>query len=280
MTNLLESSRIHKLNNSLTKYNVVSFSGGKDSTAMLLHMLELDMPIDEIILCDTTVEFPQMYDHINKVEKFIRRPITRLAQKNNFEYYLLKKKVHHTRGRFKGMTTCGYGFPFIKSRWCTRIFKTQAVEKHLREIAAGKEINEYVGIAADETKRVKDKLYPLVEWGWTEKDCLQYCYSKGFDWSGLYEHFDRLSCWCCPMQRIGAWRNLRQFFPNLWSKLLEWEERKIEMDGSICGLTSRYSAHDLDVRFALEEKHTSLGLPIKNREFYELLKAKKREMTV
>ena len=41
-------------------YHVVSFSGGKDSTAMLLRMLELGMPVDEIIFCDTTVEFPQM----------------------------------------------------------------------------------------------------------------------------------------------------------------------------------------------------------------------------
>ena len=30
--------------------HIVSFSGGKDSTAMLLMMLEKNMPIDEIIL--------------------------------------------------------------------------------------------------------------------------------------------------------------------------------------------------------------------------------------
>ena len=33
--------------------HIVSFSGGKDSTAMLLMMLEKNMPIDEIIFCDT-----------------------------------------------------------------------------------------------------------------------------------------------------------------------------------------------------------------------------------
>ena len=51
--------------------NVISFSGGKDSTAMLLMMLEKNMPIDEIIFCDTGKEFPQMYDHIDKVQKYI-----------------------------------------------------------------------------------------------------------------------------------------------------------------------------------------------------------------
>lgn len=43
------------------KYYVVSFSGGKDSTAMLLRLLELGEPINEIIFCDTYKEFPQMY---------------------------------------------------------------------------------------------------------------------------------------------------------------------------------------------------------------------------
>jgi 3'-phosphoadenosine 5'-phosphosulfate sulfotransferase (PAPS reductase)/FAD synthetase len=44
--------------------HIVSFSGGKDSTAMLLKMIENKMKIDEIIFCDTTVEFDEMYEHI------------------------------------------------------------------------------------------------------------------------------------------------------------------------------------------------------------------------
>lgn len=51
--------------------NIVSFSGGKDSTAMLLMMLERGIPIDRVINVDTTKEFPQMYDHINKVQEII-----------------------------------------------------------------------------------------------------------------------------------------------------------------------------------------------------------------
>lgn len=33
--------------------HIVKFSGGKDSTAMLLMMLERGLPVDEIIFCDT-----------------------------------------------------------------------------------------------------------------------------------------------------------------------------------------------------------------------------------
>ena len=51
--------------------NIVSFSGGKDSTAMLLMMLAKHMPIDALILCDTGKESPQMYEHIEKVQKYI-----------------------------------------------------------------------------------------------------------------------------------------------------------------------------------------------------------------
>ena len=43
-------------------YHIVRFSGGgKDSTAMLLHMLELGMPVNEVVNVDTGMEFPEMY---------------------------------------------------------------------------------------------------------------------------------------------------------------------------------------------------------------------------
>lgn len=42
---------------------VLSLSGGKDSTAMLLRLLEEKRPVDLILFCDTGLEFPQMYEH-------------------------------------------------------------------------------------------------------------------------------------------------------------------------------------------------------------------------
>ena len=47
--------------------HVVSFSGGKDSTAMLLRMIEENMPIDIILYCDTGLEFPEMEEHIGRL---------------------------------------------------------------------------------------------------------------------------------------------------------------------------------------------------------------------
>lgn len=85
------------------------------------------------------------------------------------------------------------------------------------------EVIEYVGIAADETKRMKTACYPLVEWAMTEKDCLAYCYERGFDWGGLYEIFSRVSCWCCPLQSLEELRKLYRHFPDLWRQLEEWD---------------------------------------------------------
>ena len=58
--------------------NVVSLSGGKDSTAMLIMMLERDDPIADIVFFDTGWEFPQMYEHLECLERYIGRKITRL----------------------------------------------------------------------------------------------------------------------------------------------------------------------------------------------------------
>lgn len=89
-----------------------------------------------------------------------------------------------------------------------------------------------IGLAADEEYRLErehnqnpEHRHPLAEWGWTEADCLKYCYSHGFDWGGLYEIFHRVSCWCCPLQSLEELRNLRKHFPDLWAKLLDMEHR-------------------------------------------------------
>ena len=55
-----------------TKY-IVNFSGGKDSTAMLLWLLDRKYPIDYIVFCDTGVEYPEVYRHIRKVDTFLRQ---------------------------------------------------------------------------------------------------------------------------------------------------------------------------------------------------------------
>ena len=209
---------------------------------MLLRMLELGMRVDEIIFCDTGVEFPQMYEHIAKVESYTGRQITKLKAANDYEYMLLEKEVHRRDGTIRH----GFSFPDMRIRWCTSYFKRDVIEKHLK----GKNTVVSVGIAVDESGRARDnkKRYPLIEWGWTEADALQYCYDKGFDWGGLYRIFKRVSCWCCPLKSLDELRKLRKHFPELWAKLLRWQCKTFRT------FKPSWSVNDLDARFQREEE--------------------------
>lgn len=92
--------------------HILNFSGGKDSTAMLLMILEKGLPLDYIINVDTTKEFPQMYDHIEQVKKYTGREIITL--KVEFDFFF---KERFGKTEFRGQI--GYGWPNLAFRWCT-----------------------------------------------------------------------------------------------------------------------------------------------------------------
>ena len=167
----------------------------------------------------------------------------------------------------------GYGWPGPRQRWCTTRLKAMPREHFLRELRKQYEVIEYVGIAADEQYRLErannqnpNHRHPLVDWGWTERDCLRYCYERGYDWDGLYEHFKRVSCWCCPLQSLTELRELHQHFPELWEQLKTWDKRTWR------NFRADYSVEDLEVRFLLEREWTAAGESIRGSAFYTALR--------
>lgn len=256
---------------------VCSLSGGKDSSAMLLRLLEENRPVDMILFCDTGLEFPDMYAHIDKLEKYIGRPITRIRAEYSFEYYFSNAPIKRGnpekfREQF-GEDYNGYGWMGPKMRWCTNRLKDQPREQFLRSLREKYDIRQYVGIAADEKYRLERKnnqrfecIHPLVEWNMTEADCLQYCKELGFDWNGLYDRFRRVSCWICPLQSLLELRKLWEFYPELWAKLRHYDEmtwRKYRAD---------YSVRELEIRFAFENECLAKGLSVRNKAFFTALK--------
>ena len=237
---------------------LASVSGGKDSTAMLLRLLEEGRQVDEILFCDTGLEFPQMYAHLEKLERYIGRPITRLKAPYTFEQYFYE---YQAKGDAALVTNRGLSWPSRACRWCTGRLKAHVIAKHLQGLKRQYRLVQYVGIAADEANRCKDLHYPLVEWGMTEADCLNYCYARGFDWGGLYKIFRRVSCWCCPLQPISELRKLRAHCPELWQKLLYMDAHTWQP------FRPDYTAQQLEQRFALEEERAAQGLPNKGRAF-------------
>ena len=223
--------------------NVVSLSGGKDSTAMLLMMLEREMKVDRVIFVDTTKEFPQMYSHLDKLDLFIE-PYGLTIERVSFDYDYWFCRHIKTRGKRKGEK--GYGWPDFSNRWCTTMKRNAFIKNTYVD---GRDVIEYHGIAYDEKHRAarnygwRNIRYPLIEWKVTEKDALEYCYSKGFDWGGLYEEFDRVSCWCCPLSRINELRTLFWNYPELWEQLKEMDKmskRRFRKECSVMDLERRF----------------------------------------
>ena len=195
--------------------HIVSFSGGKDSTAMLFKMIEKKMTIDHILYFDTGWEYPEMEDHIEKVRSIIQCETDiefhTLKPDKPFEYYLFEHSYKHQ----------GYGWPFHNTRWCTR-YKTKALNRFKKDMY----YIQYIGIAYDEPKRIKyaeNKRYPLYEWKMTESDCLEYCYKLGCSWGGVYNHIKRMSCFCCPLGNKQNRDYLFKHRPDLVERMLEMQ---------------------------------------------------------
>jgi len=218
---------------------IASFSGGKDSTAMVVRMIEIGDRLDEVVYCDTGMEFPAMYDHIAKVKEHVEAngvKFVTLEPDFPFEWGLYQKPVQsRTLGEIQG-----YGWPMIHFRWCTKHLKNRPLERHVKSL--GGKVIQCVGLAADEEKRLakpnnQGNRHPLAEWGWTEDMALGYCYGKGFDWydpsvgKGLYEIFNRTSCWICPLSNLDKLRKLRRYYPGLWARIGELEELTCQAHG-------------------------------------------------
>lgn len=245
--------------------HIVNLSGGKDSTAMLLLMLEKQMPIDYIVFADTGKDFAQMLEHIAKLGAYIKEKyptapeITTLRADKSFDYLMFD----HEKTRGKHIGKCGYGWPTMWARWCTAQLKTAVISRFCKSL--NDDCINYIGVAVDEPNRLKydtifyksaekisrtiTKSYPLADWGITEAIALLYCYECGFDWGGLYTHFDRLSCWCCPLKNLKELKILWQYYPDKWAELKQMDARAFNQ------FRADYSVEELEERFIKEAKN-------------------------
>lgn len=206
---------------------IASVSFGKDSLAMLLILLEKQCQVDEVIFYDTGMEFQAIYNTRDRIKIMLEEmniKYTELKPKTSFLHKMLDIEVHKQDGSIQ----LGYGLCGGRCRWGTTE-KNKTIEKYLKE-NYGQDYKEYIGIALDETKRIEKernehKLVPLVGWKMTEKDCLEYCYSKGFYWEEneikLYDVLDRVSCWCCANKNKKELENMRLYLSEYYLKYID-----------------------------------------------------------
>lgn len=206
---------------------VASVSFGKDSLAMLLKIIELKMPLDEVVFYDTGVEFDCIYETRNRVVEEYLKPngikYTELKPKTDFFTMMLEKEVKHR----DGTTSKGYSWCGGKCRWGTT-YKTRAINDYLKGCKV------YVGVAYDEPKRVeraksKGQLTPLADLKMTEQDCLDYCRLRSFSWVEdgipLYQILDRVSCWCCANKNKKELRAYYKYLPKYWKDLCTLQDK-------------------------------------------------------
>lgn len=213
----------------MTKY-IASCSGGKDSVATLIIARENGDPLDEVVYCEvmfdkeTSGEMPEHRDFIyNKVKPYVEDVL-------NVPFIILRPtKTYvdvftHICVKGKSIGKCR-GFPIPGMCAINRDCKIPPITKYWKE--QGGNATQYVGIAADEPKRLArlrgtSRVSLLEKYGVTEQDAFEICRKHGL-LSPIYEFSKRNGCWFCPNCRNQEWTHLIFNHTPLFDRLIELE---------------------------------------------------------
>ena len=192
---------------------ICCFSGGKDSTAMLIYILQHNLPLDEVLYVDVgDWMWESITHHITYMEDEFGIDITVLDASEELD---------------KGFKR--WGFPSFFNRWCTGV-KRDMMKNYLKLKYPNEEIVQYIGYCSDEEKRTSKKLYssfkteyPLVNAGITTEDALEICSNHFIDFGGVYNHHSHFNCWLCPLQRKSELEWIFKNDKKKWDKLRDMQ---------------------------------------------------------
>jgi len=176
---------------------IVAFSGGKDSTALVLRMAELGEDFS-CLFTPTGNELPELSCHIEAVIERIQRPLI-LPPNRSLDEWI---QFHNA-------------LPNFRMRWCTRQIKILPCLAYLKEHPGSVLC---VGLRADEEERqglygeYATYRYPLREWGWGIKEVGSYLRSQ------RQSVPIRTDCTLCYDQRLDEWFTLWRDYPDEWAK--------------------------------------------------------------
>lgn len=215
-----------------SKKHVVACSGGKDSVATILISLEKKEPLDEVtwveVMFDkeTSGEVPEHRD-------FVCNSLKPFCENNGIKFTVLHSPktyddvFHQTfkRGKNNGKK---YGFARARGCFVNRECKLKAFREYKKQ--QGSNVVFYVGIAADEPKRLKrlnnkKEISLLAKYGLTENDAVELCKKYNL-LSPVYEISRRNGCWFCPYTKD---KELLHFLKNngaIFNRLIEWEQEE------------------------------------------------------
>ncbi len=187
--------------------NFVSVSGGLDSTALSIICSKDKEKEWKYVFSDTGDEFPQVHNHLDKMESVLNIKIERVKDKLTLEEYEIKQKY----------------FPSYRQRFCTRMFKIEPIEKYLRDFAP---FELAIGLRADEKRKgnIADyAVYPLQKMNIHKCDVLTIC--QAYDLTPQYPwYMARGGCYSCFFKSKNELLALAKYEPELFNNLIEREE--------------------------------------------------------
>jgi len=211
---LKEKTSINFLKKFNKKNAYVCFSGGKDSLVTL--DLAIKSGIENVVFCDTTMEFQETLDYIKMVEEFYDIRVESVTAPVPF--FELVYKI---------------GFPSRTMRWCCKVYKFAPLAIFARE----NKVKSYItGLRSEENIRRKQyskndenhlidskQINPILDW--SSKDIWDYIKQNSLPVNPLYNlGFKRVGCWPCPFKSKVDWSLIKKFFPdksNLLNKTLK-----------------------------------------------------------
>ena len=176
----------------------VSFSGGKDSTVVSdLVRKATGNPSIIHIFGNTTLEFPQTYEYVERFRATNRRTPMLRAENKEQDFFNLCET---------------FGPPSRTLRWCCTIFKTGFIGEKIKKTFSGrKTVLTFYGIRRNESasrntyerssrgKKITQQLVasPIIDW--MDYDIWLYLLTTGIDFNEAYRlGYTRVGCWCCP----------------------------------------------------------------------------------
>ena len=206
---------------------VISFSGGKDSTATADVVVKaLSNPCLVHIFGDTTLEFPSTIEYAHRFRKDHPQAIFEVARNDDQSFYDVCNDI---------------GPPARMMRWCCSMFKTGPITRVINGFYRNQQILTFYGIRKSES--VSRSKYNRIEddaesvkiqqqtvaspiFFWKDIDVWLYLLSEKVDFNDAYRlGYDRVGCWCCPNNNQRAQFLSRIYMPE---RAKEWREFLIE----------------------------------------------------